>query len=162
MWVVPYNAELLLIWEGHCNVQYVMSQGLAAYITKYVTKGEPLSLVNMDATSRTLRHLLARCIGSMESIVLALGFDIFCSSSGVTYIPTSIPSMRNSTVRPPEIVEQDPDNPYYPDALEKYFAWLGTYEDYSYFQECQITKTCIRSEERRVGKECKSQLPSDC
>jgi hypothetical protein len=157
VWVVPYNPELLLIWEGHCNVQYVTSQGLAAYITKYVTKGEPLSLVNMDATSRTLRHLLARRIGSMESIVLALGFDIFRSSSGVTYIPTSIPSMRNSTVRPPEIVEQDPDNPYYPDALEKYFARPGTYEDYSYFRyfkECQIMKTRIQNKNRyRPGEQ---------
>ena len=46
VWVVPYNAQLLLIWEGHCNVQFVTSQGLASYITKYVTKNEPLSHIH--------------------------------------------------------------------------------------------------------------------
>lgn len=50
-YVVPYNAELLLLWEGHCNVQFVTSEGLASYITKYVTKGEPLSLVNIGETT---------------------------------------------------------------------------------------------------------------
>jgi hypothetical protein len=52
VWVVPYNAQLLLIWEGHCNVQFVTSQGLASYVTKYVTKNEPLSTVLMgDSTA---------------------------------------------------------------------------------------------------------------
>jgi hypothetical protein len=53
VWVSPYNAELLLIWEGHCNVQYVTSEGLAVYIIKYVTKGKPLSLLvnNGDKTT---------------------------------------------------------------------------------------------------------------
>ena len=44
--VSPYNAELLLLWQGHLNVQYATSQGLTAYICKYVTKTEPLSEVS--------------------------------------------------------------------------------------------------------------------
>jgi hypothetical protein len=30
--------------------------------------------------------------------------------------------MRNYTTRPPDYIEENPDDPYYPDAIEKYFA----------------------------------------
>jgi len=143
IWVSPYNAELLLLWEGHLNVQFVTSQGLAAYITKYVTKSEPLSAVNVNGMTSMQKHVLARRIGSMEVMVLALGFDIFRSSSGSMYIPTALPEMRNFAVRPPMDIEYDPDNPYFPDALEKYFARPQSYEVLTYFQyfgQCEITK----------------------
>lgn len=46
-------------WDGHCNVQYVTNEGLAAYITKYVTKGEPLSMLvnNGDESTASQRHV---------------------------------------------------------------------------------------------------------
>jgi hypothetical protein len=53
-----YNAELLLIREGHSNVRFVTSEGFAAYITKYVTKNEPLSTVVTRDTTALQRHLL--------------------------------------------------------------------------------------------------------
>lgn len=94
VWVVPYNAQLLLIWEGHCNVQFVTRQGLASYITKYVTKNEPLSHVLVGDCTAIQKHLLARRMGSMEIIVLCLGLDIFRCTSGSLYFPTSTPEMR--------------------------------------------------------------------
>ncbi len=121
-WVVPYNAKLLLLWEGHCNVQYCTGTGLASYISKYVTKAEPKSLLNVQSSNYTTSHLLARRMGSMECMVLLLSFSIFCMTSGSIYLPTSLPTMRTSTVKPAYLLEQDPDDPYYPDALEKYFA----------------------------------------
>ena len=135
VWVSPYNPEVLLIWEGHCNVQYVTSEGLAAYITKYVTKGEPLSMLvnNNEGTTALQRHILARRIGSMEVMVLATGKEIFRSTCGTFYLPTSIPEMRNYTARPPDYIEENPDDPYYPDAIEKYFARPRAYENYTYF-----------------------------
>jgi hypothetical protein len=74
---------------------------------------------------------------------MALGFDIFRFSSSSICLPTAIPSMRNSTVRPPQQFERDPDNPYYPDALVKYFARPAWYEDltyFKYFQQCEVKK----------------------
>jgi hypothetical protein len=149
IWVSPYNPELLLVWEGHCNVQYVTSEGLAAYITKYVTKGEPLSMLvnNGDESTALQRHILARRIGSMEMMVLATGKEIFRSTCGTLYLPTSIPEMRNYTVRPPAYIEENPDDPYYPDAIEKYFARPGACENLTYFQyfRCyQVSKKRIR------------------
>jgi hypothetical protein len=103
VWVSPYNPELLLIWEGHCNVQYVTSEGLAAYITK----GEPLSTLvnNGEGTTALQRHILARRIGSMEVMALATGKEIFRSTCGTFYLPTSIPEMWNCTARPPDYIE---------------------------------------------------------
>jgi len=121
-WVVPYNAKLLLLWEGHCNVQYCTGTGLASYISKYVTKAEPKSLLNVQSSNHTTSHLLARRMGSMECMVLLLSFSIFNMTSGSIYLPTALPAMRTSTVKPAYLLEQDPDKPYYPDALEKYFA----------------------------------------
>ncbi|KID83911.1 DNA helicase PIF1, ATP-dependent [Metarhizium guizhouense ARSEF 977] len=148
VWVVPYNAQLLLIWEGHCNVQFVTSQGLASYITKYVTKNEPLSHVLVGDCTATQKHLLARRMGSMEIIVLCLGLDIFRCTSGSLYLPTSTPEMRSYSVRPANHILEHPADAYFPDAMEKYFARprvprfeVLTYFDY--FAYYEITKTRI-------------------
>ena len=149
VWIVPYNAALLLLWEGHCNVQYVTDDGLIAYIVKYVTKTEPSSLlVAPNENTRIDQHILARRLGSMEIMVMALGLDIFRCSSSSIFLPTTIPSMRNSTVRPPHQIEEDPDNPYFPDSLEKYFARPQVYEDltyFKYFQHCEVRKARIQN-----------------
>jgi hypothetical protein len=82
--VSPYNAELLLLWQGHLNVQYATSQGLTAYIYKYITKTEPLSEVSyIDGATKLRRHLEARHMGSIETMIHALGLNIFRYSSGV-------------------------------------------------------------------------------
>jgi hypothetical protein len=149
-YVVPYNAELLLFWDGHCNVQYCTSTGLAKYISKYVTKSEPNSLVNVHSQDHVTSHILARRMGSMEVMVMALGHPIFQMSSGSMYLPTALPGMRNSTVRPPWEVEDDPENPYYHDAIEKYFARPqvndiieSTY--FLYYTNYQVSKKRIRN-----------------
>ena len=48
--------------------------------------------------------------------------SIFNVSSESIYLPTALPAMWVSTVKLVYLLEQDPDNPYYPDALEKYFT----------------------------------------
>ncbi|KAK9444150.1 DNA helicase PIF1, ATP-dependent [Metarhizium brunneum] len=151
VWVVPYNAQLLLIWEGHCNVQFVTSQGLASYITKYVTKNEPLSHVLVGDCTATQKHLLARRMGSMEIIVLCLRLDIFRCTSGSLYLPTSTPEMRNYSVRPANHILEHPEDAYFPDAMEKYFARprvprfeVLTYFDYFAYYEITKTRTINR------------------
>ena len=44
-WVVPYNLALLLLWEGHINVEAVFTVNVFLYIYKYLFKGLPLSSV---------------------------------------------------------------------------------------------------------------------
>ena len=86
----------------------------------------------------------------MEVMVLAMGKEIFRSTCGTFYLPTSIPEMRNYTVRSLAYIEENPDNPYYPDAIEKYFAQPGLYENYTYFKYfryCQVSKKQIKNKE---------------
>jgi hypothetical protein len=81
----------------------------------------------------------------MECMVLLLSFNM---TSGATYLPTALPAMRTSTVKPVYLLEQDPDNPYYADALEKYFARPDAegpqsctyFEDFSKYLICKTRK----------------------
>jgi hypothetical protein len=88
-------------------------------------------------------HIKARRMGSIEQIVICLGLGMVRYITSLIFLPTATPGMRNSTVRPPYQVAKDPDNPYYPDALEKYFARPECYEDltyFKYFQLCDVRK----------------------
>lgn len=50
--VVPYNAKLLLMWQGHVNVQYVTKRGIEQYLVKYIFKEEP-TFVAREVTEMT-------------------------------------------------------------------------------------------------------------
>ena len=120
--VVPYNTQLLLLWKAHINVQYCTTSSVAKYVTKYVTKPEPKSIVNIRSVDHVAEHLRARRMSSMETMVLLLSYPIFQMSSGTIYLPTSSPQERSFAVKPAWILETEPDNIYFPDALQKYFA----------------------------------------
>jgi hypothetical protein len=109
-------------------VQYATSQGLIAYIYKYITKTEPLSKVSyIDGATKLRRHLEARRIRLIKTMIHALGLNIFRYSSGVQYLGTNVLAIRISTIRPLAKIKEDPKNPYYLDAIKKYFARLIIY-----------------------------------
>ena len=120
--VVPYCPQFLLIWQAHINVQYVTSAGLSKYVTKYVIKGEHKSIVSVDSMDEGIRdHIEARRIGAMEIMCLLNSKPIIKLSSSVQFLPTAMPEFRSSTIKRVHEIEADPDNPYYPDSIEKYF-----------------------------------------
>ena len=43
-WVVPYNKDILLLWQGHANLKMVTSVVNVKYIFKYEFKGEQISM----------------------------------------------------------------------------------------------------------------------
>ncbi|RIA96798.1 hypothetical protein C1645_814832, partial [Glomus cerebriforme] len=47
-WVVPYHAPTLLLWQAHCCFMYVTSKFFAHYITKYITKPEPIGAFDLE------------------------------------------------------------------------------------------------------------------
>jgi hypothetical protein len=57
----------------------------------------------------------------MEVMCLLNSKPIIKMSSDVTYLPNSMPESRILTIRRVHEIEIDPDNPYYPDSIEKYF-----------------------------------------
>lgn len=105
------------------NVQYVTTAGLMKYVSKYVMKSEPKSVVSIVHGEERVRcHLEARRLGAMEIICLLNSKPILKMSSGVQFLPNSMPEHCALTVRRVHEIEQDPDNPYYPDSVEKYFC----------------------------------------
>jgi DNA replication protein DnaC len=121
--VVPYNAQLLLIWQAHINCQYVTTAGLSKYVSKYVTKPEPQSVVSVAEAgeNRIRKHIQSRRIGSMELMCLLNSKPIIKLSSNVEFLTNALPEMRTLTIRRVYEIERNPDDPYYPDSLVKYF-----------------------------------------
>src|SRR5579859_744611 len=121
--VVPYNAQLLLIWKTHINCQYVTTAGLSKYVTKYVTKAEPESVVMVTepGSDEVRKHLQSRRIGSMEMMCLLDSKPILKLSSKVEFLTNALPEMRAKTVRRVHELERNPEDPYYPDSVVKYF-----------------------------------------
>ena len=120
---MPYNPQILLIWKAHINCQYVTSAGLSKYVTKYVTKAEPESVVTVrePGNDEVRRHLQSRRIGAMEIICLLDSKPILKLSSKVEFLTNAVPEMRARTVRRVHELERNPDDPYYPDSVTKYF-----------------------------------------
>ena len=76
-------------------------------------------------------------------MIYILSLNIFRCSSGDQYLGTNVSGMRTSTIKPPIEIEEDPDNLYYLDAIEKYFARLIIYDQltfFNYFRQYTISK----------------------
>ena len=144
-WVSPYVPSLLLLWGAHINVQYVTTGGIGACISKYVTKPEKKSQISVSDADRVMSHITGRRIGSMEVMVLLMGFLIFNKSSAVEYLPTDMAGCRSSTVKPAWYLEDNPDNnPFYQDRFEEYYARpfvneISACTYFQYFQRFTIT-----------------------
>jgi hypothetical protein len=44
-WIIPYNPSLLLKFQSHINVEYVIDDKLMKYLFGYITKGDDFCLV---------------------------------------------------------------------------------------------------------------------
>ena len=60
----------------------------------------------------------------MELIFLILGETICNSSCTVTYLTTDPPTSRQKAIRPIYLINEDDDNPYWTNHIEKYFNRL--------------------------------------
>ncbi|GET55930.1 putative replicase/helicase/endonuclease [Rhizophagus irregularis DAOM 181602=DAOM 197198] len=122
LYVIPYHAPTLFLWNGHVNFQYVTTHQFAKYMTKYVIKSELTEYFDLFEANAYRKHTLARRFGSMELMILLLGYSICQSSIAVEFLP-SIPSeVRNKSVKPPYLLQQGEQlSPYWDDAIDKYF-----------------------------------------
>jgi hypothetical protein len=122
LYVVPYHSPTLLLWNGHINFQYVTTRQFAKYMTKYVTKSEPTEYFDISDSDAIRKHILARRLGSMELMILLLGYTICRSSIAVEFLPSIPPEIRNKSVKPPYLLQQEEQlSPYWDDAIDKYF-----------------------------------------
>jgi hypothetical protein len=91
-------------------------------MTKYVTKSEPTEYFDISDSDAIRKHILARRLGSMELMILLLGYTICRSSIAVEFLPSIPPEIRNKSVKPPYLLQQEEQlSPYWDDAIDKYF-----------------------------------------
>jgi hypothetical protein len=119
-WVVPYHAPTLLLWQAHCCFMYVTSKFFAHYITKYITKPEPIGAFDLEEHDAYRQHIIARRISSLEVMVLLLGYKLCRSSIAVEYLPSAPPFSRSKSIKPVHMILDDNENPYWDDAIDKY------------------------------------------
>src|ERR1044071_5744334 len=103
------------------NIQYVSSRKLAFYLTKYIVKSESSHIFNIKEGNKFREHIVARRLGSIELIFLILGETICNSSYTVTYLTTDPPTSRQKAICPIYLINDDDDNPYWLNHIEKYF-----------------------------------------
>jgi hypothetical protein len=65
--------------------------------------------------------VVARRLGFMELMFLILGETICNSSCAVTYLPTDPPTSRQKAIRPISLINENDDDPYWKNHIEKYF-----------------------------------------
>ena len=99
---------------------YITSRFFAHYITKYITKPEPIGAFDLEEHDAYRQHIIARRISSMEIIVLLLGYKLCRSSIAVEYLPSAPPFFRSKSIKPIHIILENEENPYWDDAIDKY------------------------------------------
>src|SRR6266542_2227779 len=99
---------------------YVTSRFFAHYITKYITKPEPIGAFDLEEHDAYKQHIIARRISSMEIIVLLLGYKLCYFSIAVEYLPSAPSFFRSKSIKPVHIILENEENPYWDDAIDKY------------------------------------------
>ncbi len=101
---------------------YVTSIFFAYYITKYITKSEPIGAFDLEEHDVYRKHIMARRIASLEIMILLLGYKLCRSSIAVDYLPSSPSFLRQKSIKPIHLILilEDEENPYWNDAIEKY------------------------------------------
>jgi len=99
---------------------YITLKFFAHYITKYITKPEPIGVFDLEEHDAYHQHIIARRISSLKVMVLLLGYKLCRSSIAVNYLPSAPPFSRSRSIKPVHIILSDNENPYWDDAIDKY------------------------------------------
>src|SRR6266542_1462519 len=110
-----------MIWNAYMNIQYVSSQKLAFYLTKYIAKSKPSHVFNIKEGDKFREYIVAHRLSSMELMFLILGETICNSSCAVTYLITDPLTSRQKAIRPISLINENDDDSYWKNYIEKYF-----------------------------------------
>ena len=106
-----------------------MSFKLAVKVSSFLPRGKSIPqtalgrYLTITEGNQYREHVLARRLGSM---FLLLGETICNSSVQVRYLPTDPPTNRLHAIKPVSLISDNEDDPYWKDAVEKYFARPNT------------------------------------
>jgi hypothetical protein len=91
---VEFNEELLLLWDGHCNVKVASTATIIAYLFSYTFKGNDKTayLLEMEKTSSpVLAYRKARYLSSMEACWRMFSFQNAWIEPKITVLQVAIP-----------------------------------------------------------------------
>ena len=94
----------------------------AQYMIKYVIKTELSHVFNIHDGDILREHIIAWRLGLIELIFLLLGYQISTSSFTVKFLTTEPSDTRTYTIFLSYIIHKDDENPYFDDAITKYFS----------------------------------------
>jgi hypothetical protein len=137
------------------NIQYVTSKGFARYMTKYLAKTEPSHLFNIKDGNKFREHVIARRLSNMELFFLLLGEKICESSDQVKYLTSDPLKIRNKTILPIHLINEDEDKIYYKDTIEKYMMRpldfiFNNITYFEYFESYLIQKSKPKNSKNKV------------
>lgn len=92
----------------------------AHYITKYITKPEPIGAFDLEELGAYHKHIISWRISSLEVMVLLLGYKLYGSSIAVDYLPSAPPFSRSKSIKPIHMILNNNENPHWDDAIVKY------------------------------------------
>jgi hypothetical protein len=106
--VVPYNFKLLLLWNGHINVQYVTKRGIELYLVKYISKVEPSLLAKPLQNTNFIK---LRVVSSLEAASIVAGHHFAQSNLKIQFLNTCLPDKQFKYIKSKEkLIELEPDS----------------------------------------------------
>ena len=75
-WVVPYNRDLLMMFQCHVNVEICSSVSSIKYVIKYTLKGSDQAVFGVEVKDEIKEYVTGRYIGPCEAVSSILGFPI--------------------------------------------------------------------------------------
>ena len=91
--IVPHNRHLLLLGEGHINVEVSCTVNLIMYLYKYIFKGPDHARYSVgDSVDEIQDYLKAKYLSASEAVWRIFGFHVNYRDPSVTPLPIHLPS----------------------------------------------------------------------
>ena len=179
-WINEYNPDLLLLWGGNMDIQFVSeyTYSICNYVTKYITKSEKSNIENLEFVGNDespyqketkfayglLRLRELRAHEAADRILQNSG-ELWRSSETYVFVPTTFPKYRTRTLKRINELENQSGSSsklFYSDLVHDYYpnrphdlhslSLLSFAEQYEkiYYTPKKTPYICIKNEDRKV------------
>ncbi|XP_074298908.1 uncharacterized protein LOC141629885 [Silene latifolia] len=131
-WVVPYNAQLLLKYRAHINVEWCNQARSIKYLFKYINKGPDRATMqssyrrrnedNPDQIYEIQRFHDCRYILACEAVWRIFGFEIHYRTPPVERLRFHLPDEQSVVFNDEDPIDSVIDNPTI--GMTKFLAWM--------------------------------------
>ena len=157
---------MLLIWNAHMNIQYIIEIYFVVYVNKYVIKAKSNEMYNLFTRNVVKEHLMIRKMNSIQMMMLMLNYDMFRCSKAVMYIDITLLEKRSIFVKflwqlernlfEQKIEKNEKSDSFYKNQIEKYFARFSnsSYDQLTYFDyhaQYNLTKSIVDLERETMN-----------